>query len=81
MQSDEPSFHLLGGQYFFHSVRSNASAFVRNGGKLDVFDTYPYYLVHIDNGWYIQGAKYFEDEKAGGWIKLLTKGFVQRWPI
>ena len=78
MESDEPKIHLLSGQFIFHSVRSRAAAFIRDGGKLDGFGPYPYLLVHIDDGWYIQDAKAFEDKKGGGWIRLRTKGFVLR---
>ena len=71
---DSISLCLLTGKFNFHSIRSNAAVFVRDGGKLESLDPHPYYLVHYNKAWFIQGGKYFEDEDAGGWLKLSTKG-------
>ena len=71
---DTRLYNNLSGKYYFHSVKNNAAAFVREEGQLKNFDSPPYYLAYYDGVWYFQGSADFNENTDGGWICIKTKG-------
>ena len=65
------------GRYNFHEIRNNAVVFVREGGKLDTFDSCPYYFVYYPGSWVIQGSENYKNNDNSFWVKIDTKG--QYW--
>ena len=55
-------------------MRNNAAAFVREGGKIDYFNT-EVYLAYNKTHWYIGTSFFKEQDGLGGWMALRTKGF------
>ena len=74
VESETPNYHQLTGQFNFDSVRNNAAAFVRAGGKVDTLDCPPYYLVYIEDSWYVTDKNSFEENEESGWMSLVTNG-------
>ena len=74
IDAEDPDFNQLTGKFSFHSVRNNAAAFIRDGKELETFDSHPYYLVYIDEAWYIQNKDFFDNYEDGGWLRFDTQG-------
>ena len=74
IQSEDTDYNNLSGKYYFHSVKNNAAAFMREGGQLENFDFQPYYLAFYNGTWFIQGTDSFENNRTEGWIYIDTKG-------
>ena len=73
---EDKRLNKLSGRYNFHSIKNKAVAYVRDGEKVEYFDSYPYYLCYEQNRWRIQGANRFKskDENERCWIRLKTQG-------
>ena len=76
VETENSNKHLLNGKFNFDSIRNNAPVFIRDGGKVPTFDPHPYYLACYEDGWYMQDADFFGDNKPGGWLSLSTKGLA-----
>ena len=74
IQSEDTDYNNLSGKYYFHSVKNNAAAFMREEGQLENFDFQPYYLAFYNGTWFIQGTDSFENNRTEGWIYIDTKG-------
>ena len=74
IQNADTDYNALSGKYYFHSVKNNAAAFVREEGQLENFDFQPYYLAFYDGSWFIQGTDSFDNNRSEGWIYIDTKG-------
>lgn len=77
---DTRLYNNLSGKYYFHSVKNNAAAFVREEGQLKNFDSPPYYLAYYDASsyhdgvWLFQPSADFIENTDEGWIYIETKG-------
>ena len=69
IESDFSDHYVLSGLFNFYTIRNNAPAFVRDGGKLPTFEPHPYYLVFSGTCWTIQDSEFFNDETDGGYMK------------
>ena len=76
IQNADTDYNDLSGKYFFHSVKNNAPAFVREEGQLENFDFHPYYLAFYSGSWFIQGTDSFDNNRSEGWIFIDTKGWL-----
>ena len=75
IECENSNFHLLSGKFNFHSEKNQAPVFIRDGGKIDDFETEnPYYLSYVKSDWYIQSSTSFDLDAERGWLKLETKG-------
>ena len=68
----------MSGKYYFHSIRRNAAAFVREEGHIENFDFEPYYLTFYSStqSWFIQSSECFDKNRTEGWIYIDTKGMA-----
>ena len=65
---EDAQFNNLSGKYNFHSIKNKAVEYVRDGGKVSLFEPDPYFLSYGDKKWRLKSTE------NAYWIKLETKG-------
>ena len=74
IESQVRDFHRLSSKYNFHGLKMNRIAFVRDGGKVETFDTHPYYFACYRGNWVFQNSARYDKNENIFWMKLEIKG-------
>ena len=74
VECKDPNFNVLTGKYYFSTIKNDAAVFIREEGKLDKFDSPPYYLAFYEGVWCFQPSDVYNSNESSGWLKFATEG-------